>query len=176
MRPFAGVPYDGNDPDYAAFYIEKHNDTSSTYPVQPGVTWPPHWKARIVDLIDQYEPDLLYTDGGLPFGKVGMEVVAHHYNSSVRRSGALDVVYTFRDPERHGGYNGDPADGFATLDIERGVIEGISGKPWQTCTCLGGWFYDSRQPDAGLGTVWRRPHNLCGEHTRRARGESLHRG
>ena len=150
---FAGVPYDGNDPDYASLYIEKHDDTVSTYPSRPGAAWPAHWKARIIDLIDQYEPDLLYTDGGLPFGKIGLEVVAHHYNSSVGRSGSLDVVQTFRDPERHRGYNGDSAHGFATLDVERGVIEGSSEEPWQTCTCLGGWFYDSRQEYKTPGMV-----------------------
>ena len=151
--PLAGVPYDGNDPDHEALYVEKHADTSSRYPDHPGAAWPQQWKARITDLIDQYGPDLLYTDGGVPFGKVGLEVVAHHYNSSVERSGALDVVYALKDPRRHDGNHGEFEEGFATLDVERGVIEGISVEPWQTDTCLGGWFYDSRLPYKGPDVV-----------------------
>ncbi len=36
---------------------------------------PMAWKRlyfdRIKDLIDNYHPDLLYTDGGIPFGDIG---------------------------------------------------------------------------------------------------------
>tara|TARA_E500000331_G_scaffold52567_2_gene45964 strand:+ start:217 stop:1632 length:1416 start_codon:yes stop_codon:yes gene_type:complete len=144
--PYAGVPYDGNDPELSDFYIEKHDDTSLCYPDNPSDAWPQHWKSRIVDLIDQYQPDLLYTDGGVPFGEVGREMVAHFYNNSVQHSGQLDAVYALKDPQRHEGNHGEYVDGFATLDVERGVVEGIAEEPWQTDTCLGGWFYDSRRP------------------------------
>lgn len=144
--PHAGVPYDGNDPAHADFYGEPHADTSARFPDHPSAAWVQHWQDRITDLIDQYAPDLLYTDGGLPFGQTGLEMVAHLYNGSVERQGALDVVYALKDPRRHDGNHGEFREGFATLDVERGVVEGISAEPWQTDTCLGGWFYDSRQP------------------------------
>ena len=144
--PYAGIPYDGNDPEFASLYIDNDGGESPLFPVDPSDDWTRHWQARIIDLIDQYEPDLLYTDGGLPFGQIGMEVVAHHYNRSVERNGSLDVVYTFKNLEPRLGYHGDSAAGFSTLDVERGVIEDISEEPWQTCSCLGGWFYDSRRP------------------------------
>ena len=39
------------------------------------------------DLIDQHEPDLLYSDGSMPFQEYGYSVVAHLYNMSARRNG-----------------------------------------------------------------------------------------
>ncbi|MBT6149633.1 MAG: hypothetical protein HOH74_29615, partial [Gemmatimonadetes bacterium] len=115
------------------------------FPDHPTPAWTQHWQNRITDLIDQYAPDLLYTDGGLPFGRTGLEMVAHFYNSSLRRNGVLDAVYALKDPSRHDGNHGEYQEGFATLDVERGVIGEASPTPWQTDTCLGGWFYDSRR-------------------------------
>jgi alpha-L-fucosidase len=41
---------------------------------------PDEWKLeyfnRIKDLIDQHQPDLLYTDGGIPFEEYGLATVA----------------------------------------------------------------------------------------------------
>mgnify|MGYP002682876474 CR=1 FL=1 len=31
------------------------------------------------------------------------------------------------------------------LDIERGQVAEVAEHPWQTDTCVGGWFYDSRR-------------------------------
>ena len=146
---YAGVPYDGNDPAYVDFYIEPHDDTVRHYPKNPSDAWMQHWQQRIMDLIDQYDPDLLYTDGGVPFGTIGLAMVAHYYNRSVERRGALEAVYALKNPGRHSGdhagHHGEFREGFATLDIERGVVDGIHPEPWQTDTCLGGWFYDSRR-------------------------------
>ena len=68
--PFKGVPYDGNDPAYEDLYHPKAlpGDTG-WYTTDP--RWHREWYARVKDLIDQHHPDLLYTDGGLPFGEVG---------------------------------------------------------------------------------------------------------
>ncbi len=144
--PWAGVPYDGNDPAYADFYFPPHADTSPHYPDAPPAAWPRQWQARILDLIDQYDPDLLYTDGGVPFGPVGLEMVAHFYNRNLaRRGGRLEAVYTIKDPAMHTGNHGEYREGMALLDVERGVVVGIRPIPWQTDTCVGGWYYDTRQ-------------------------------
>ncbi len=150
--PFAGIPYDGNDPEYADFYFEKHDDTSQNYPSNPSQAWVEHWYNRITDLIDRYDPDLLYTDGGVPFGEVGRRMIAHFYNRNIaRRGGKLEAVYAvknFHTPgipkdiaEAHGEYR----EGIGVLDVERGVIDDISPEPWQTDTCVGGWYYDTQQ-------------------------------
>ncbi|MBN1553278.1 MAG: alpha-L-fucosidase [Phycisphaerae bacterium] len=73
--PYAGVPYDGSDPEYVDFYSPPHDDTSCNYPLNPSEEFKESWRKRTMDLIDQYDPDLLYTDGGVPFGEIGREVI-----------------------------------------------------------------------------------------------------
>lgn len=144
--PWAGVPYDGADSTYADFYFEQHGDTSRNYPDDPPEAWQRHWQARIMDLIDQYDPDLLYTDGSVPFGVVGLEMIAHLYNRNIeRRDGRLEAVYTLKDAAMHTGNHGEYREGIGVLDVERGVVDGIRTNPWQTDTCVGGWYYDTRR-------------------------------
>ncbi len=59
---------------------------------------PDRWKLqyfrRIKDLIDQYQPDLLYTDGGIPFDEYGYSTVAQVYNvSAAKHNGKVEAVY-----------------------------------------------------------------------------------
>jgi alpha-L-fucosidase len=101
---------------------------------------PDSWKQlyfrRIKDLIDQYEPDLLYTDGGIPMEDYGLNLVAHLYNSSAKRNnGKIEAIYTSKDRP-------DCVEGTCVLDFERGLASGIPANPWQTDTCVGSWHYD----------------------------------
>jgi hypothetical protein len=94
-----------------------------------------NWFLRCQDLVDTYHPDLVYFDDTeLPLGQYGLDLVAHYYNSSVRRHGKVDVIVTAKDikPEHVGS---------VTLDIERGKANGILAQPWQTDTCIGDWYY-----------------------------------
>ena len=134
--PYAGVPYDGNDPAYEDLYLPNQDEGDAWYTANP--YWHTRWFARMKDLVDQHQPDLLYTDGGVPFGEVGLRLIAHLYNSSAKlHSGAVEAVYTQKDA------NPDVYR-VGILDIERGQRPGIAEEPWQTDTCVGGWFYDSR--------------------------------
>ncbi len=94
------------------------------------------WFLRCKDLLDQYEPDLIYFDNtGLPLGQAGLDVVAHYYNSNLRRHGGkLEAVVFAKNlvPQHKGA---------VTLDIERGRSNEILAEPWQTDTCLGEWHY-----------------------------------
>ncbi len=131
--PLAGIPYDGADPKYQDLYHwPAAPDDKGWYSKDP--RWQLEWFARIKDLVDQYHPDLLYTDGGVPFGKiVGQSLIAHHYNSSSNRNnGKTDVVYTCKQP----------SEGMWVEDLERGVMPGIRPFPWQTDTSIGDWFYN----------------------------------
>ncbi len=142
--PRAGVPYDGNDPAYRDLYHEPHGDTNYGYPLHPPAAWVEQWSARLRDLIDQYDPDLLYTDGGVPFGQAGLALIAHYYNRNCeRRGGRLEAVYTLKDISRLHPNHGDYQEGIGVLDMERGVVDGIHPNPWQTDTCVGGWYYCS---------------------------------
>ena len=50
-------------------------------------SWKQHYFKRIKQLVDNYQPDLLYTDGGIPFEEYGLGLVADLYNVSAKRHG-----------------------------------------------------------------------------------------
>ena len=138
--PLAGVSYDGIDQKFADLYhdrdcarfIEKLDWNDDGIPD----SWKRHYVDRMTDLIDKYHPDLLYTDGHLPFEDYGLKVVSHLYNVSAQTNGGhAESVYTSKDGV-------DCAIGTCLLDHERGVADGIAKNPWQTDTCIGQWHYN----------------------------------
>ncbi|MGB6544859.1 MAG: alpha-L-fucosidase, partial [Candidatus Acidiferrales bacterium] len=137
----AGVPYDGANPQWADLY----HDYTATGVVPPeqvawnddGIpdVWRREWFRRIQDLYSHYQPDMLYIDGPIPFEETGLSLVADFYNrDAARRGGVVDAVYTSKRRE-------DCATGTCALDVERGVVETIWPRPWQTDTCIGNWHY-----------------------------------
>jgi alpha-L-fucosidase len=139
--PLAGVPYDGADPANADYYHEPHADTSPAYPVNPSEAWKQIWYNRTKDLVDRYRPDLLYFDGGVPFGETGLRMVSHFYNANMDwHGGKLEAVLNIKDMQNRENH-GDYRDGMCVLDMERGVLEGIREEPWQNDTSIGPWYY-----------------------------------
>ena len=141
--PYAGVPYDGSDPEYADLYLknrpELRDDGKRPQWLTENPEWHAHWLARVMDMVDQHKPDLLYSDSHLPFGETGLRAVAHLYNTSAAANGGVNrAVYNQK---------GTDPDMFrvGVLDIERGAQGDIAPDPWQTDTCVGGWFYDVRR-------------------------------
>ena len=136
--PLAGVPYDGNDPAN----VDLYHDLPKNYPAkfdwndnEIPAAWKQHWFDRIKDLVDNYQPDLLYTDGALPFEEYGLSLVAHLYNENAKRHGGkVEAVYNSKRKE-------DCATGTCVLDYERGLANTIAANPWQTDTCVGNWHY-----------------------------------
>lgn len=143
--PLAGVLYDGANPAYRSLYHDSgcarwaHGPDSDHFGWNDaGIpdAWKHHWFLRIQDLVDNYQPDLLYTDGALPFEEYGYHAVANLYNVSARlHSGHPQAVYTSKRPA-------DCAVGTCVLDFERGLANQIRPDPWQTDTCIGSWHYD----------------------------------
>ena len=155
--PLAGVPYDGTNSNYWDLYHPpaKAGDTG-WYSKDPD--WQQEWYNEIKELVDGYHPDLLYTDGGVPFGnEVGLSQIANLYNLSIERQqteqlrnipefkgasllmsrpspapAAPQVVYTCKQT----------SGGRWVQDLERTVNAGISPYPWQTDTSIGDWFYN----------------------------------
>ena len=133
--PMAGVPYDGNDPQYFDLYHAKADPNDRGWLTNNPV-WQREWFDSIKELVDMYQPDLLYSDSPLPFGDVGRSLLAHFYNQDMARNGgALQAVYNCKQE----------SGGKWVRDIERGVAEGISPEPWQTDTSIGDWFYRTGQ-------------------------------
>ncbi|MEJ5310545.1 MAG: alpha-L-fucosidase [Anaerolineae bacterium] len=137
---YAGVPYDGNDPAYEDLYLPNRGakgwEDGEWYTSNPW--WHEKWYTYVKELIDTYQPDLLYSDGGVPFGDYGLHAIAHLYNSSARRHGGVNqAVYTQKDK------NVDVLS-VGVFDIERSQRPDIFPYVWQTDTSVGDWFYNVR--------------------------------
>lgn len=133
---FAGVPYDGANPEFQDLYHPKTADDDKEW-----LTKNPEnqkkWLACITELIDLYHPDLVYSDSELPFGEVGRTMVSHLYNSDMaHNNGQLNAVYTCKHSVSQGRW---------VMDIERGAMDSISKDPWQTDTSIGDWYYRTGQ-------------------------------
>jgi len=132
--PKQGVPYDGRLKEYEGLYHETHGDTAT------------------LDLIDNYQPDLIYLDGALPFlddkGQTGFEVLAHYYNAGLKRHGGKKkVMLTYKGSamtqEKNKGWY---VSGIGTRDHERNVPDRMLEEPWQTDDSIGPWGYNTTVP------------------------------
>jgi len=133
--PKAGVPYDGANSNYWDLYH---------FPAEPGdkdwystnPKWQQQWYEEIKELVDNYHPDLLYSDGGVAFGQshlVGLSMIAHLYNQdAARHGGKVEAIYNCKQK----------SEGRWVEDLERGIMPNIDPYPWQTDTSIGDWFYD----------------------------------
>jgi len=138
--PLAGVPYDGNDPKFADLYLEKSDEKGPYLPKNAPDSWKKTWLARTKDLVDKYRPDLLYFDGGAPFGGIGLEMMAYYYNQNRKwHDGRLEAVLTQKKSInfRSGAFE----EGTCVRDLERSKLEALIPEPWQTDTSIGPWFY-----------------------------------
>ena len=134
--PRKGIPYDGANPEYQDLYHRKTAPDDFAWYTKDSLNHQ-NWLASITELIDMYKPDLLYTDGELPFGEVGRTMLAHLYNQDIiRNEGMLNAVYTCKHLNSEGRW---------VRDIERGAMDSISADPWQTDTSIGDWYYRTGQ-------------------------------
>lgn len=156
--PKAGVRYDGRltkadgkgkwwegyDPQ--ELYVQNHFrsqdnklqwdwDKGSSVPT-PEYFW--NFYDRNLDVINKYNPDLIYYDDtGMalwPVSDVGLRVTAHLYNKSISEKGRNEAVVTAK-------ILNTMQKNCIVWDVERGTVDNIQEKPWQTCTCIGSWHY-----------------------------------
>jgi alpha-L-fucosidase len=150
--PLQGVPYDGImtkadgkglwweglDPQdlYAQYHALGGRGRGGGGGMAKGYT--EKYFYRIVDLIDKYDPDILYFDDNVfplyPQTDVGPRIAAYLYNRSIERHGKLEACMT-------GKFLSAQQRKALVLDIERGVTGGADPIPWQTDTCIGDWHY-----------------------------------
>lgn len=129
--PLAGVPYDTLDPKNDGLYGKRTEDR--IYRLTP--EFAQSWYLRTKELIDKYDPDLLYFDGGLPNGDYGLNIASHYYNQNIKRNGKQDGVINIKNGQ------GIPVLGF-TVDVESAGINELQARPWQVDTTINpGWFY-----------------------------------
>ena len=96
---------------------------------------------RTLDVINRYNPDLLYFDTtGVPFYPVsdaGLKIAAHFYNHNMQTHGGKNEAVMF------GKILTDLQKEALVWDVERGAPNEIIPLPWQSCSCIGGWHYNT---------------------------------
>ncbi len=162
--PLAGVPYDGKltkadgkgkwwdglDPQelYAQNHaLSEHSDDNGAIHKQwnwgNGVNVPTReycdkFLNRTIDLINKYNPDLIYFDDTAlplwPISDAGLKIAAHLYNKSIRENKKQEAVI-------FGKILDEKQRRCMVWDIERGQSNAIEPLPWQTDTCIGDWHY-----------------------------------
>ena len=94
---------------------------------------------RTIDLIDQYDPDLIYFDDTAvplwPVSDAGLKIAAHLYNNSINKKGKLEAVL-------NGKVLNEEQRQCMVWDIELGRSNRLEPFVWQSDTCLGNWHYD----------------------------------
>ncbi|MEI7733169.1 MAG: alpha-L-fucosidase [Verrucomicrobiota bacterium] len=145
--PMKGVPYDGkltkadgkglwwDGLDPQDLYAQNH-----AIGTKPDDAYCQKFYNRTKELIDKYQPDLLYFDDSvLPLGnrpEIGLSLAAHLYNSNAKAHGGRnDAVMNTK------GLNEEQRQ-CLIWDIERGISDRIEPFVWQTDTCIGGWHYN----------------------------------
>lgn len=162
---FAGIPYDGKltkadgkgtwweglDPQ--ELYSQNHELSRGSDSITalwkqwdwgngasvPSVDYCNKFFNRVVDLIDQYNPDLIYFDDTVlpfyPVNDIGLKIAAHYYNHNMAtHNGKLEAVL-------FGKILNDEQKQCMVWDVERGALDKPQPLPWQTCTCIGDWHY-----------------------------------
>ena len=127
--------FDTIDPEYADLYSSKGKDLKE--PVSE--EFKKKWWDRTVDLIDNYQPDVLWFDFYLDipdFAELRPKIAAYYYNKGIEWG--KEVVIN----DKNFNHEAFP-EGTVIYDLERGKLPGIRKLPWQTDTSIGknSWCY-----------------------------------
>jgi alpha-L-fucosidase len=137
VGPSLVIPDDFTSIKQMAAWHEKNDRIWDENPPCDDPAFTNTWFLRCKDLLDTYQPDMLYFDNTeLPLGQTGLDITAHFYNSNIKRHGGrLEAVVFGKEfvPQHRGA---------AALDLERGRSNDILPLPWQTDTCIGDWHYN----------------------------------
>lgn len=164
--PKAGIPYDGKmtkadgkglwwegyDPQ--ELYAQNHplsEESENTHRIHSQWGWENgasvptqeyfmNFFDRNIDMINKYNPDLVYYDDTSmplwPVSDVGLRVSAHFYNKSIKENNGTNKAVIFAKILT------EEQKECLVWDVEKGIPDEIQEKPWQTCTCLGHWHYE----------------------------------
>lgn len=107
----------------------------------PSTEYKMKFQNRVLECINDYNPDMLYFDDTvLPFWgcdeSVGLNILAHYYNHSAKlHNGKQQVVVMGKKLNKKQKQS-------LLWDVERGIPDRPQNEYWQTCTCIGSWHYD----------------------------------
>lgn len=164
--PKVGIPYDGKltkkdgkgkwwegyDPQ--KLYVQNHalsKESEDNWKIHSQWAWGngasvpsdeycQNFLDRNIDVINKYNPDLIYYDDTSlplwPISDVGLKILSHFYNKSLKYNNGKNEAVAFAKILT------DEQKNALVWDVEKGIPDNIQEKPWQTCTCLGVWHYD----------------------------------
>jgi alpha-L-fucosidase len=116
-------------------WINANTSLAKSNPM-PAAPFVQDWFLRCQDLVDKYQPDVLYFDTNeLPLEQAGLDLVCHYYNASAALNGGKTQVVV------NGKHILPAHTGAFVEDIERSTANAIRPDPWQTDTCIGDWHY-----------------------------------
>ncbi|SDX10272.1 alpha-L-fucosidase [Lutibacter oricola] len=121
--------FDTTDPEYADLYSSKGKDLRE--PVSE--KFKKRWWERTKDVIDNYQPDILWFDFYLDipdFADMRPKLAAYYYNKGIEWN--KEVVLQ----DKNFSHEAFP-EGTVIYDLERGKLPGIRKLPWQTDTSIG---------------------------------------
>jgi alpha-L-fucosidase len=117
-------------------YNEAHSGQWPETPPPGDPAYVRRWLARSNELIERYQPDLVYYDDyQLPLGQAGLDATDYFYRRNKAWHGRMEGVATgkqLNDLQRRA----------IMEDVERGFSDHLRAEPWQTDTCIGDWHYD----------------------------------
>lgn len=127
----------GSEDDIRALWGQWNWDNGASVPSQD---YCENFYNRTMDLINQYNPDLLYFDDTAlplyPVSDAGLKIAAHYYNQNMAtHNGKLEAVL-------FGKVLTEEQKECMVWDVERGAPDKGQNEAWQTCTCIGDWHYN----------------------------------
>jgi len=156
--PHHNPAYDTADPRYAGLYGEPHDlggipDRQLRHEEwwdfeRPSLKFLERWKNKIQEVIDRYQPDLLWFDFGLRFiqEKYKKEFLAYYFNRAEEWGKEVVVTYKWHDL----------VPGAGVIDLELGRFDTLTYMDWITDTTVDaghGWGYLQETP-------YKTPQNL----------------
>jgi len=154
-----GKWWEGLDPQM--LYVQNHPESRASWwngsihsqwawgdgAARPSKEFCTNFYNRTLDVINRYNPDLLYFDvTGVPFAGIsdaGLKIAAHFYNHNMEMNdGKLSAVM-------FGKILTEEQKDALVWDVERGAPNEIIPRPWQSCSCIGNWHYNTNVYENG---------------------------
>jgi alpha-L-fucosidase len=133
--------FDNSIPKYSGLYGKRHDPKAPA-----SKEFIAHWYARTQELIDKYQPDLVWFDFGFcypEFEQGRKEIAAYYYNKGIEWNKGVVLNYKRWTKPQEGVTKVAFPDGAGTLDLEREKSPRIREFFWQTDTSISrkSWGY-----------------------------------
>ena len=129
--------FETTNPELRDFYWDAHDRWEPA-----SKEWVKNWYNRTMDMMTQYQPDLLWFDLGFcepAYEDARKKILANYYNQGLKND--QEVVLNYKNIK----WKPVP-DGAAVLDLESGKLDRIRKDVWQTDMSLGGWRWGYCEP------------------------------